>query len=85
MGDTKIKLSNSCCIAPLKDFTLSLKLVICYVAAVPPILLRSAVGSTKLIGQLHWALFIVVLVYLFTCLFELDSNNKRADANVSSI
>ena len=26
-----------------------------------------------------------VLVYLFTCLSELDSNNKRADENVSSI
>ena len=28
--------------------------------SVPPILLRSAVGSTKQIGQLHWALFIVI-------------------------
>ena len=45
-------------------------------------------GSTKLIGQLLWALFIViqsvfVLVYLFTFLSELNSNNKRADENVS--
>ena len=51
----------------------------------------SAVGSTKLIGQIYWALFIVMqsvfcfglFVYLFIA--ELDSNNKRADANVSSI
>ena len=68
-----------------------LKLIICYISkAVPPILLRSAVGSTNLIGQLHWALFIViqsvfVLIYLFTCLSELDSNNKLADENASSI
>ena len=48
-------------------------------------------GSTKLIGQLHWALLIVIqsvfcfdlFVYLFIA--ELDSNHKRGDANVSSI
>ena len=54
----------------------------------PPILLRSAVDSTKPIGQLYWALFIVIqsdfcfLFILFTCLSELDSNNKRADEKI---
>ena len=50
-------------------------------------------GSTKLIGQLHWALFIVIQSVVFFCfglfvylfIAELDSNNKRADANISSI
>ena len=78
--------SNNILILP---FVKSLKLIICYISK-PPILLRSVVRSTKLIGQLLWALFIViqsvfVLVYLFTCLSELYSNNKRADENVSSI
>ena len=54
---------------------LSLKLIICYISMpVPPILLRAAVGSTKLIGQLHWALFIVIqscypsFLFWFICL-----------------
>ena len=70
------------------SYTVSLKLIICYM---PPILLRSAVGSNNLIGKLHWALFIVIqsifcfgsFVYLFIA--ELESNNKRADEDVSLI
>ena len=49
----------------LKDITESLKLIICYISSCcstksSKYLLRSAVGSTKLIGQLHWAFFIVI-------------------------
>ena len=47
-------------------------------------------NSTKLIGQLHWALFIVIqslfcfglFVYLFIA--ELDSNNKPISAQMQT-
>ena len=65
--------SFSCILSSYLD-NKKLKLIICYISSGASILLRSAVGSTKLIGQLHWALSIVIqsvfcfdlFVYLFT-------------------
>ena len=48
-------------------------------------------GSTKLIGQLHWSLFIVYLFYLisffvlFTCLLVYRTQLAEAYADLSSI
>ena len=66
-----------------------LKLIICYISsgatniAEVSSLFHQADWSTTLGLLLSNQFF--VLVYLFTCLSELDSNNKRADENVSSI
>ena len=73
-------------------FQKRLKLIICYIS--------SGGGATNIaevssgFHQADWSttfgivycypISIFVLVYLLTCLSELDSNNKRADENVSS-
>ena len=68
---------------------MSLKLIIIYYIS------SGATNIAEVSGQADWSttlgivycypISFFVLVYLFTCLSELDSNNKRADENVSSI
>ena len=67
-----------------------LKLIICYISGATNIAevnsgFHQADWSTTLGIVYCYPISFFVLVYLFTCLSELDSNNKRADENVSSI
>ena len=68
-----------------------LKLIVCYISS-------GAINIAEVSSRFHQAdwsttlgivycypISFFVLVYLFTCLSGLDSNNKRADENVSSI
>ena len=60
-----------------------LKLIICYISSGGAT--NQADWSTTLGIVYYYPIRFFVLVYLFTCLSERDSNNKRTDENVSSI
>ena len=60
-----------------------LKLIICYISSGATNIAEVSSGYFGHCLLLSNQFF--VLVYLFTCLSELDSNNKCADENVSSI
>ena len=68
-----------------------LKLIICYLSsgatniAEVSSVFHQADWSTTLGIVYCYPISFFVLVYLFTCISELDYNNKRADENVSSI
>ena len=68
-----------------------LKLIICYISSGATNIAEVSSGfhqadwSTTLGIVYCYPISFFVLVYLFTCLSELDSNNKRADEHVSSI
>ena len=67
------------------------KLIICYTSSSATNIAEVSVGfhqadwSTTLGIVYCYAISFLFWFILFTCLSELDSNNKRADENVSSI
>ena len=68
-----------------------LKLIICYISSGATNIAEVSSGfhqadwSTTLGIVYCYPISFLFWFYLFTCLSELDSNNKRADENVSSI
>ena len=55
-----------------------LKLIICYISS-------GATNIAEVSSGFHQADWFCFGLFVYTCLSELDSNNKRADENVSSI